>query len=102
MDQKPRLGKRVLDCLLLYACNYVVSVLRGFLFLWVLGMGYVMSLLYSLSLPYNYFVDNEFLAILVMGDSTLLYVLLGFINKDILKEGILVFHLVIEILYCSQ
>ena len=31
--------------------------------------------------------DNEFLAILVMGDSTLLlkHVLLGFINKDILK-----------------
>ena len=49
-------------------------------------------------------VDNEFLAILVMGDSTLLlkHVLLGFINKDILKEGILVCHLVIAILYCSQ
>ena len=28
--------------------------------------------------------------------------LLGFINKDILKEGILVCHLVIAILYCSQ
>ena len=38
------------------------------------------------------FVDNERLAILVMGDSTLLlkHVLLGFINKYILKEGILV------------
>ena len=49
-------------------------------------------------------VDNEFLAILVMGDSTLLlkHVLLGFINKDILKEGILVCHLVIAILYFSQ
>ena len=49
-------------------------------------------------------VDNEFLAILVMGDSTLLlkHVLLGFISKDILKEGILVCHLVIAILYCSQ
>ena len=45
-------------------------------------------------------VDNEFLAILVMGDSTLLlkHVLLGFINK----EGILVCHLVLAILYCSQ
>ena len=33
-------------------------------------------------------VDNEFLAILVMGDSTLLlkHVLLGFINKDILID----------------
>ena len=50
------------------------------------------------------FVDNEFLAILVMGISTLLlkHVLLGFINKDILEEEILVCHLVIEILYCSQ
>ena len=49
-------------------------------------------------------VDNEFLAILVMGDSTLLlkHVWLGFNNKDILKEGILVCHLVIAILYCSQ
>ena len=50
-------------------------------------------------------VDNEFLAILVMGDSTLLFlkhVLLGFINKDTLKEGILVCHLVIAILYCSK
>ena len=49
-------------------------------------------------------VDNEFLAILVMGDLTLLlkHVLLGFINKDILKEGILVCHLVISILYYSQ
>ena len=49
-------------------------------------------------------VDNEFLVILVMGDSTLLlkHVLLGFINKDILKEGILVCHLVPAILYCSQ
>ena len=44
-----------LICLLLFTCNYVVSVWRGFLFLWVLGMGYVILLWYSLSLPYNYF-----------------------------------------------
>ena len=43
MDQLPRLGKRELFCLLLFTCNYVVSVLGGFLFLWVLGMGYVIS-----------------------------------------------------------
>ena len=55
MDQLPRLGKRELICLLLFTCNYVVSVLRGFLFLWVLGMGYVILLRHSLSLPYNYF-----------------------------------------------
>ena len=55
MDQLPRLGKRELICLLMYTCNYVVSVWRGFLFLWVLGMGYVILLWHSLSLPYNYF-----------------------------------------------
>ena len=56
MDQLPRLGKRELICLLLFACNYVVFVWRGFLFLWVLGMGYVILLWHSLSLPYNYFI----------------------------------------------
>ena len=50
------MGKRKLICLLLFTCNYVVSVWRGFLFLWVLGMGYVILLWHSLSLPYNYFV----------------------------------------------
>ena len=55
MDQLPRLGKRELICLLLFTCNYVVSVWRGFLFLWVLGMDYVILLWHSLSLPYNYF-----------------------------------------------
>ena len=55
MDQLPRLGKRELICLLLFTCNYVVSVWIGFLFLWVLWMGYVILLWHSLSLPYNYF-----------------------------------------------
>ena len=55
MDQLPRLGKRELICLLSFTCNYVVFVWRGFLFLWVLGMGYVILLWHSLSLPYNYF-----------------------------------------------
>ena len=55
MDQLPRLGKRELICLLLFTCNYVVFVWRGFLFLWVLGMGCVILLWHSLSLPYNYF-----------------------------------------------
>ena len=55
VDQLPRLGKRELICLLLFTCNYVVSVWRGFLFLWLLGMGYVILLWHSLSLPYNYF-----------------------------------------------
>ena len=54
MDQLPRLGKRELICLLLFTCNYVEFVSRGFLFLWVLGMGYVILLWHSLSLPYNY------------------------------------------------
>ena len=56
VDQLPRLEKRKLICLhVLFACNYVVSVRRGFLFLWVLGMGCVILLWHSLSLPYNYF-----------------------------------------------
>ena len=51
MDQLPRFGKRELICLLLFTCNYVVSAWRGFLFLWVLGIGYVILLWHSLSLP---------------------------------------------------
>ena len=31
MDQLSRLGKRELMCLLLFTCNYVVPVRRGFL-----------------------------------------------------------------------
>ena len=63
MDQLPRLGKRELICLLLFTCNYVVSVWRGFLFLWVLGMGYVILLRHSLSLPYNYLKSNVLFSI---------------------------------------
>ena len=59
MDQLPRLGKRELICLLSFTCNYVVFVWRGFLFLWVLGMGYVILLWHSLSLPYNYFANDK-------------------------------------------
>ena len=58
VDQLPRSGKRELFCLLLFTCNYVVSVWRGFLFLWVLGMGYVILLWHSLSIPYNYFENR--------------------------------------------
>ena len=56
VDQLPRFGKRELICLLLFTCtcNYVVSVKRGFLFPWVLGMGYAILLWLSLSLPYNF------------------------------------------------
>ena len=56
MDQLPRLGKRELICLLLFTCNYVVSVWRGFLFLWVLGTSYVILLWHSLSLPLMIFM----------------------------------------------
>ena len=34
----------------------MVCFRRGYLFLWVLGMGYVILLWHSLSLPYTYFV----------------------------------------------
>ena len=54
VDQLPRLGKRA-NLSAVVTCNYVVSVWRGFPFLWVLGMGYVILLWHSLSLPYNYF-----------------------------------------------
>ena len=40
-DQFPLLGKRELICLVNRSCNYVVPVWRGFLFLWVIGMGCV-------------------------------------------------------------
>ena len=50
VDQLPRLGKREVICLLLFTGNCVVSVWRGFLFLWVLGMGCVILLWHSPSL----------------------------------------------------
>ena len=68
MDQLPRLGKRELICLLLFTCNYVVSVWRGFLFLWVLGMGYVIILWHSLSLPYNYLYVSSSGSITLVGE----------------------------------
>ena len=58
MDQLPRLRKRELICLLLFTCNYVVSDLVGFLFLWMLGMGYVILLWHSLSLHIIILVEN--------------------------------------------
>ena len=59
MDQLPRLGKREreLFCLLLFTCNYVVSLRTGFLFVWVLGMGYIIVLWHSLSLLYNFYTS---------------------------------------------
>ena len=59
MDLLPRVGKRELICLLLFTCYYVVSVWRGLLFLWVLGMGYVILFWHFLSLPYNYLVCDK-------------------------------------------
>ena len=56
MDQLPRLGKRELICL--FTCSCVVSVRRGFLFLWVRDIGCVILLWHSLSLPYTYFAEN--------------------------------------------
>ena len=37
--QLPRFENRGLICLLLFTCNYVVSVWGGFLFLLLFGMG---------------------------------------------------------------
>ena len=47
------MGKRELVFLLLFICNYVVSVRRGFLFHLVLGIGCFIVLWHSLGLPYN-------------------------------------------------
>ena len=69
MDQLPRLGKRELICLLLFTCNYVVSVWGGFLFLWVLGMGYVILFWHSVSLPYNILGKVSLQCILANADS---------------------------------
>ena len=72
MDQLPRLGKRELICLLSFTCNYVVFVWRGFLFLWVLGIGYVILLWHSLSLPYNYFDDTAVYLYAKLAEETIL------------------------------
>ena len=53
-DRLPRFGERELIFLLSFTCYYV-SFRRGFLFLLVLGIGYVILLWHSLGLPYNYF-----------------------------------------------
>ena len=52
-DQLPRLGRRELICLLSFTCKNAVSFWRGFLFLYVLGMGCVILLWHSLSFQYN-------------------------------------------------
>ena len=50
-DQLSRLGKREIVFLLLFTCNFVVSVRRRFLFLLVLGLGCFILLWHSLDLP---------------------------------------------------
>ena len=69
VDQLPRLEKRELICLLSFTCNYVVSVRRGFLFHWVLGMGCVILLWRSMSLPYNHFLVTRSFFILMISPS---------------------------------
>ena len=94
VNQLPRLGKREL----LFTCNYVVSVWRGFLFLWVLGMGYVILLWHSLSLPYNYFTnrtkENIHAPVVIVSDILLpvlhiLYALMSFPQKVVSKYYLL-------------
>ena len=43
--------------MLSFTCKYAVSVRRGFLFLLVLRIGYVIFLWHSLGILYNYFQD---------------------------------------------
>ena len=59
VDQLPRLEKRELIFVLqLFTCNYVVSVRRGFLFLWVLAMGCIILLRHYLSLLYYHLTEE--------------------------------------------
>ena len=53
-DSFNRLGKRELIVLLLFICDYLVSVRRSFLFPLVLGIGCVILLCHSLARRYNY------------------------------------------------
>ena len=55
-----------LICLLSVTCNFVVSVLRDFLFLWVLGMRCVILLWHFLDLPYSYFVIRVLIDIAIL------------------------------------
>ena len=50
-EQLSRLGKRELVFLLLFTCNFVVSVRRRFLFFLVLGISCVILLWHSLDFP---------------------------------------------------
>ena len=58
--------------LLSFTCNYVVSVLRGFHFLFVLGIGCVFFLWHPATLPYNYFVSllNKYTSFIINSRST--------------------------------
>ena len=78
---------RELICLLLFTCYYVVSVWRGFLFLWVLGVGYVILLWHSLSLPYNYFRGSFFFSMYPASTSREDYVQLRASKKNMIEES---------------
>ena len=95
MDQLPRLWKRELICLLLSTCNYVVSVWRSFLFLYVLGMGYVILLWHSLSLPYNYF--TVFTNVMDKLGRNLRWVYVVQINMEFIKNHLKIFKAIILI-----
>ena len=58
----------------------MVSVWRGFLFLLVLGMGFVILLWHSLSLPYNNFEYTELLINTEIPKVTYYYVLILNLN----------------------
>ena len=44
--------------MLSFTCYYVVSMMRGLIFLLVLGTGCVILLWHSLCLPYNYLIET--------------------------------------------
>ena len=57
-NQLPRLEKREINFLLSFTCNYGVSIRRGFLFLLVLGMGFVILLWCSLGFLCNFLTEH--------------------------------------------
>ena len=100
MGQFTRLGKRELICLLLFSCNYVVSVWIGFLFLWVLGNGYIILLWHSLSLPYNYLVilrlvlGLDWVLIVSVPDLCILFTFINNVSQRLLISDVLISTLI--------
>ena len=83
-------------CLLLFTCNCVVSFWRGFLFLWVLRMGYIILLWHSLSLQYNYFGSDY------ISSWSLLIFYLRYVKRHFIKKQLIPFFFISFITFFKQ